>query len=232
MWTCRLTKRINFNFVTLRWQPKSCQMETFEGQKVLKKVKDKIIAFVGDSMGKQQFQSLLCMVTGGTRRLYVKHVRKEYGLVKARHAIRPSGWAYRFSETNTNILIYWFASLCCLKPINCSNHSTEYAMHLNRPPSFLQRFIPSFIVLVLNTGHLWNRGKINANSIMKWLDSQLPKHTRLNTFYRSISPRHFGGGDYNIGGNYDNENPMVIGKEVSQTELMKCLGPCQEGVRL
>ncbi|KAK4755941.1 hypothetical protein SAY87_009698 [Trapa incisa] len=246
MWACRLTKRMNFNYETLRWQPKSCQMETFEGQKFLKRMKDKTIAFVGDSLGRQQFQSLLCMVTGGIRRLDVKDVGKEYGLVKARHAIRPGGWAYRFPETNTTIIFYWSTSLCDLKPINRSNHSTEYAMHLDRPPSFLQRFIPGFDVLVLNTGHHWNRGKISANrwvmyvggkpntdrkisqiwhaknltihSIVKWLDSQLPNHPRLKTFYRSVSPRHFVGGDWNTGGSCDNENPVAIGKEVSQTE--------------
>lgn len=209
-------------------------------------MKDKTIAFVGDSLGRQQFQSLMCMVTGGVGRLDVMDVGKEYGLVKARGAIRPDGWAYRFPETNTTILYYWSASLCDLQPIDPSNSSTKYAMHLDQPPSFLQRFIPQFDVLVLNTGHHWNRGKLNANrwvmyvggkqntdrkiaeignarnltihSIVKWVDSQLPKYPRLKAFYRSISPRHFVGGDWNTGGSCDNENPMSIGKEVSQDQ--------------
>ncbi|XP_031372746.1 protein trichome birefringence-like 16 isoform X2 [Punica granatum] len=246
MWACRLTQRMNFDYETLRWQPKNCQMEEFEREKFLKRMRDKTIAFVGDSLGRQQFQSLMCMATGGQGRLDVMDVGKEYGLVKAHGAIRPDGWAYRFPETNTTILYYWSASLCDLEPINPKNHSTEYAMHLDRPPSFLQRFIPRFDVLVLNTGHHWNRGKLNANrwvmyvggkrntdrkiaeigraknltihSIVKWVDSQLPKYPRLKAFYRSISPRHFVGGDWNTGGSCDNTNPMSIGKEVSQDE--------------
>ncbi|PKI43507.1 hypothetical protein CRG98_036109 [Punica granatum] len=237
---------MNFDYETLRWQPKNCQMEEFEREKFLKRMRDKTIAFVGDSLGRQQFQSLMCMATGGQGRLDVMDVGKEYGLVKAHGAIRPDGWAYRFPETNTTILYYWSASLCDLEPINPKNHSTEYAMHLDRPPSFLQRFIPRFDVLVLNTGHHWNRGKLNANrwvmyvggkrntdrkiaeigraknltihSIVKWVDSQLPKYPRLKAFYRSISPRHFVGGDWNTGGSCDNTNPMSIGKEVSQDE--------------
>ncbi|KAG6390904.1 hypothetical protein SASPL_148649 [Salvia splendens] len=49
-------------------------------------MQDKTLAFIGDSLGRQQFQSLMCMVTVGEER--ARHV-------KARHAVRPDGWAYR-----------------------------------------------------------------------------------------------------------------------------------------
>ncbi|GFP79455.1 protein trichome birefringence-like 16 [Phtheirospermum japonicum] len=202
---------------------------------------DKTLAFVGDSLGRQQFQSLMCMVTGGEERPDVLDVGYEYGLVKARGAVRPDGWAYRFPTTNTTILYYWSASLCDLEPIDSS---TNIAMHLDRPPSFLRRFLPKFHVLVLNTGHHWNRGKLNANrwvmyvngvpntnrktldiagaknftihSIVKWVDSQLPLHPGLKAFLRSISPRHFFNGDWNTGGTCDNTTPH--GNEVMEDE--------------
>ncbi|KAL3623577.1 hypothetical protein CASFOL_032393 [Castilleja foliolosa] len=204
-------------------------------------MQDKTLAFVGDSLGRQQFQSLMCMVTGGEERPDVLNVGHEYGLVKARGAIRPDGWAYRFPTTNTTILYYWSASLCDLEPIDSS---TNIAMHLDRPPSFLRRFLPKFHVLVLNTGHHWNRGKLDANrwvmyvngspntnrktldiagaknftvhSIVKWIDSQLPLYPGLKAFLRSISPRHFFNGDWNTGGTCDNTTPR--GKEVVEDE--------------
>lgn len=244
MWACRMTQRMNFDYETLKWQPKNCQMEEFEGSKFLKRMQDKTLAFVGDSLGRQQFQSLMCMITGGKDRPDVLDVGREYGLVKAKHAVRPDGWAYRFPSTNTTVLYYWSASLCGLEPLNKTNPATEYAMHLDRPPAFLQRFIHRFDVLVLNTGHHWNRGKLNANrwvmyvggarntnkkiaeigraknltihSIVSWVNSQLPKYPRLKAFYRSISPRHFVNGDWNTGGSCNNEMPMSIGKEVLQ----------------
>ena len=37
MWACRLTQRTDFAYEKLRWQPKSCQMEEFEGSKFLRK---------------------------------------------------------------------------------------------------------------------------------------------------------------------------------------------------
>ncbi|KAK6944727.1 Trichome birefringence-like, N-terminal domain [Dillenia turbinata] len=245
MWACRLTQRTDFSYEKLRWQPKNCIMEEFEGSKFLKRMKDKTLAFIGDSLGRQQFQSLMCMVTGGIERPDVLDVGWEYGLVKARGAVRPDGWAYRFPWTNTTILYYWSASLCNIVPLDAANPATDHAMHLDQPPAFLSRYIHMFNVLVLNTGHHWNRGKLMQNrwvmhvggvqntnrkiaeigqaknftvySIVRWVDLQLPKYPGLKAFYRSISPRHFFNGDWNTGGTCDNTTPPE-GKEVLQDE--------------
>uniref|UniRef100_A0A5B6ZRH2 Uncharacterized protein n=1 Tax=Davidia involucrata TaxID=16924 RepID=A0A5B6ZRH2_DAVIN len=244
MWACRLTQRVDFAYEKLRWQPKNCEMVEFTGSKFLRRMQDKTLAIVGDSLGRQQFQSLMCMITGGKERSDVVDVGREYGLVKARGAVRPDGWAYRFPSTNTTILYYWSASLCDLEPLDITNPATNYAMHLDRPPAFLRRFLHKFDVLVLNTGHHWNRGKLQANrwimhvggmpntdrkiaaiagaknftiySIVNWVNSQLPKYPGLKAFYRSISPRHFFNGDWNTGGTCDNTTPLSGGKEVLQ----------------
>ncbi|KAL5768486.1 hypothetical protein ACOSP7_015034 [Xanthoceras sorbifolium] len=246
MWACQLMQRKDFTYEKLRWQPKDCELEEFEASKFFRRMQDKTLAFVGDSLGRQQFQSLMCMITGGEERLDVIDVGAEYGLVKPRGAIRPNGWAYRFPSTNTTILYYWSACLCDLEPLNITNPATEYAMHLDRPPAFLHQYLHKFDVLVLNTGHHWNRGKLKGNrwvmhvggvpnrnrkiaeiggaknftihSIVSWVNSQLPRHPQLKAFYRSISPRHFVNGDWNTGGSCDNTTPMSIGKEVLQDE--------------
>ncbi|KAJ0885890.1 putative PMR5 domain, PC-Esterase [Helianthus annuus] len=238
MWACRLTQRTDFEYEKLRWQPKDCQTDDISGPKFLKRMQDKTLAFIGDSLGRQQFQSLMCMITGGEERQDVQDVGKEYGLVKARGSVRPDGWAYRFLVTNTTILYYWSASLCNLEPIDPRNKTTYIAMHLDRPPAFLQRYINRFHVVVLNTGHHWNRGKLNANrwvmyvggkpntdrkiadiasaknltvhSIVKWVNGELRKYPGLKAFYRSISPRHFFNGDWNSGGTCDSSTPGAL----------------------
>ncbi|CAI9100752.1 OLC1v1037916C1 [Oldenlandia corymbosa var. corymbosa] len=246
MWACRLTQRTDFEYEKLRWQPKDCELDQFTGEKFLRRMSNKTLAFVGDSLGRQQFQSMMCMISGGKEMPDVLDVGSEFGLVKASGATRPDGWAYRFSRTNTTILYYWSASLCDLEPLDISNPATDVAMHLDRPPAFLRRFLHRFDVLVLNTGHHWNRGKLNANrwimyvggapntdrriaaingaknltvhSIIGWVNSELPKYPGLKAFYRTISPRHFFNGEWNTGGTCDNTSPLATGKEVTQEE--------------
>lgn len=37
MWACRLTQRTDFAYEKIRWQPKDCQVEEFEGSKFLRR---------------------------------------------------------------------------------------------------------------------------------------------------------------------------------------------------
>ncbi|KAK0603576.1 hypothetical protein LWI29_006434 [Acer saccharum] len=93
--------------------------QTMEGQTPLPRsiyvaffrMQDKTIAFIGDSLGRQQFQSLMCMATGGEVSPEVEDIGREYDLVKHRGSIRPDGWVYRFPKTNTTILYYWSSTL-------------------------------------------------------------------------------------------------------------------------
>uniref|UniRef100_A0A7C9DPU8 Trichome birefringence-like C-terminal domain-containing protein n=1 Tax=Opuntia streptacantha TaxID=393608 RepID=A0A7C9DPU8_OPUST len=215
-------------------------MPEFERSSVLKRMQNKTIAFVGDSIGRQQFHSFMCMLTGGEESPEVEDVGHEYGL-------RPKYSAFRFPQTNTTILYYWSSCLCDLVPLNSSDPKAGVAMHLDRPPAFLRDNIDKFDVLVLNTGHHWNRGKVNLNrwvmhlggkpnqnktlfnignakdftifNIVRWVDSRLKSHPRgLKAFFTTLSPRHFFGGEWNTGGSCENTTPLAHGREVKQDE--------------
>ncbi|KAD4386120.1 hypothetical protein E3N88_26289 [Mikania micrantha] len=164
----------------------------------------------------------MCMVTGGEEMPDVEDVGKEYGLVKAHGSSRPYGWAFCFTITNTTILYYWSASLCEIEPVDPTSETTDYAMHLDRPPAFLKHFLDIIDVLVLNTGHYWNRGKLNANRWVMYVGGKPNTNRRivdiggLKVFLRSISPRHFFNGEWNTGGTCDNTTPGSL--EVVQDE--------------
>ncbi|KAF3536603.1 hypothetical protein F2Q69_00025408 [Brassica cretica] len=234
MWACRVMDRPDFSFEGYRWQPRGCNMPQFDRFTFLTRMQNKTIAFIGDSLGRQQFQSLMCMAIGGEDSPEVQNVGWEYGLVKPKGAPRPDGWAYRFPTTNTTILYYWSASLSDLVPTNNTDPPRLTAMHLDRPPAFMRTYLHRFDVLVLNTGHHWNKSKIEGNhwvmhvkgtrvkgeffkdighakaftirSVVKWLDAQLPLHPRLKAFFRTISPRHFR--------NCNNTVPLSRGSEM------------------
>ncbi|KAL5678276.1 hypothetical protein ACJX0J_014407, partial [Zea mays] len=115
-----LTQRKDFTYEKFRWQPEACEMPEFEASQFLRRMQDKAIAYVGDSLGRQMFQSMM-------------YVGAEYGFVFAPGAKRPDGWPYRFPSTNTTILYHWSSTLCDLEPLNPSDRVTKQPLHAPRP---------------------------------------------------------------------------------------------------
>ncbi|TKY72883.1 trichome birefringence 16 [Spatholobus suberectus] len=59
---------------------------------------------------------------------------------------------------------------------------------------------------------------LTVHSVVSWLNSQLPEYPGLKVFFRTISPRHFVGGDWNTGGSCNSTTPMSVGKEILEEE--------------
>lgn len=185
------------------------------------------MAFVGDSLGRQQLMSLMCMITGGKNETLIHDVGSEYGFFTPHGQRRPTGIAYRFPEANVTLIFVWSSTLANVEVLN----STHNALHLDRPVQFLLDSIDQVDVVVVNSGHHWNRGKMVENkfnfyydgarirdkdplflvsnaynqtvhAVVQWLSRRIAG-TRKQAFYRTLSPRHFRNGDWNTGGTCD-----------------------------
>ncbi|XVE53967.1 hypothetical protein DITRI_Ditri03aG0044800 [Diplodiscus trichospermus] len=89
----------------------------------------------------------MCVITAGKDSSEVLDVGKEYGL-----AIPPAASDFQ--------------------PLKVNDPHIKYAMHFDRPLAFLHQFLRKIDVLVLNTGHHWNREKLRTNkwgSCMLWV---------------------------------------------------------------
>ncbi|CAI7886639.1 unnamed protein product, partial [Closterium sp. NIES-54] len=165
-------------------------------------MRNKSIAFVGDSLGQQQFQSLLCMLSpnGPPKNMSdpsspVQDVGTDYGFFQLPEDRRPTGLAYRFLASNTTVIFRWTPYLCRIKPFK-GDWKLGRAMHLDRPDTFLRKFLKELDVVVLSTGHHWNEDEMREKGLFFFLNgSQAPPvesrpmvvSLALRTAIRSVS---------------------------------------------
>ncbi|KAG6417992.1 hypothetical protein SASPL_120190 [Salvia splendens] len=57
--------RPDSDYLKYRWQPLNCQIPRFNAVEFLTRLRGKSVMFVGDSLGRNQWQSLVCMISSG-----------------------------------------------------------------------------------------------------------------------------------------------------------------------
>ncbi|CAI5466608.1 unnamed protein product [Closterium sp. Yama58-4] len=164
----------------LRWQPNGCNVTRFSADGFFSRMQNKSIAFVGDSLGQEPFQSLLCMLApeGPPKNMSdpaspIQDARKDYGLLPTPQDSHRPDRAYRFVKSNTTVIFRWSTTLCEVEPLNKGNGSQDKALHLDRPDTFLRDNLNKLDVVVLNTGHHWDRVEMNQNGLKFYLNGTM-----------------------------------------------------------
>ncbi|KAL0897328.1 hypothetical protein Bca101_081289 [Brassica carinata] len=60
---CQTYGRPDSDYLKFRWKPFNCDVPRFNGVKFLQEMRNKTIMFVGDSLGRNQWESLMCMIS-------------------------------------------------------------------------------------------------------------------------------------------------------------------------
>nr|XP_009418065.1 PREDICTED: protein trichome birefringence-like 11 [Musa acuminata subsp. malaccensis] len=60
---CSENGRPDRMYTKWRWQPAGCDLPRFDAKKMLEKLRNRRLVFVGDSIGRNQWESLLCMLS-------------------------------------------------------------------------------------------------------------------------------------------------------------------------
>ncbi|KAF6170963.1 hypothetical protein GIB67_014780 [Kingdonia uniflora] len=76
---CEANGRLDRDYVKWRWQPHDCIIPRFNAVKMLELIRGKRLVFVGDSINRNQWESMLCLLRGAVKdpkRVYETHGRR------------------------------------------------------------------------------------------------------------------------------------------------------------
>uniref|UniRef100_A0A2N9IT20 Uncharacterized protein n=1 Tax=Fagus sylvatica TaxID=28930 RepID=A0A2N9IT20_FAGSY len=197
------------------------------GRDMLKLLRGKRLVFVGDSLNRNMWESLVCILRNSVEdqsRVFEASGRIEF---------RTEGsYSFIFKDYNCSVEFFRSPFLVQEWEMPDTNGSKKETLRLDVIERSSDRY-KSADVLIFNTGHWWTHdktsrgkdyyqegnhtyGEMNVKEAFRkalttwarWVDTNIdPKKTLV--FFRGYSPNHFRGGRWNSGGQCDNETKPI-----------------------
>ncbi|XP_075491426.1 protein trichome birefringence-like 5 [Primulina tabacum] len=223
---CQSNGRLDSEYLKWRWKPDGCDLPRFNAIDFLVRMNGRRLMLVGDSMNRNQFESLLCLLRDGLpdkNKMYEVH---GYKITKGR------GY-YIFKFEDYNCTVEFVRSHFLVREgirVNGQGNSNP-TLSIDRIDKTAKRWKRADI-LVFNTGHWWTHGKTSRGknyykegdyvyprfdavkayrraieTWAKWIKENVSQKKLV--FYRGYSSAHFRGGDWDSGGTCNGETEPV-----------------------
>ncbi|XP_042462507.1 protein trichome birefringence-like [Zingiber officinale] len=211
----------------LRWQPTGCNIPRLNGTDMLERLRGKRLVFVGDSLNRNMWESLVCVLRNSIKD------RSKVFEASGRHEFRTEGsYSFVFKDFNCSVEFFRSPFLVQEWEMPISNGTKKETLRLDIIERSSSRYKDADVI-VFNTGHWWTHEKtakgkdyyqegdhiyteLNVveafhkalNTWAKWVDANVnPKKSLV--FFRGYSSSHFRGGQWNSGGQCDKETEPI-----------------------
>lgn len=219
---CMKYGRPDSDFMKWRWKPDGCDLPLFNPFQFLDIVRGKSLAFVGDSVGRNQMQSMICLLS-----------RVEYP-----YDVSPTTdehfKRWKYESYNFTMSYFWspFLVRSGERDADGPTHTGLFNLYLDEFDESWTTQINEFDYLIINAGHWFTRTAVyyENSRVVGCRYCQLPNITDLPhaygyrrafrtalralqsfdgvTLMRTFSPSHFEGGPWNAGGDCVRRRPF------------------------
>ncbi|KAL8128800.1 hypothetical protein V2J09_017955 [Rumex salicifolius] len=239
---CQGNGRPDSGYLRWRWKPDGCQLPRFNATDFLERLRSKRLMFVGDSVNRNQFESMLCLLREGLAdksRMYEIHGFK---ITKGR-----GFYVFKFVDYNCTVEFIRSHFLVREGVRKNAQGNSNPTLSIDQIDKSAKKW-KQIDILVFNTGHWWTHGKTSKGKNYfregdqvygqldaveayrrafktwgRWIDKNVNPKKQL-VFYRGYSSAHFRGGDWYSGGTCRGESEPIgseSGRDIVESYPLK-----------
>ncbi|TVU28334.1 hypothetical protein EJB05_19849, partial [Eragrostis curvula] len=229
---CMKYGKPSLEYMRWRWRPEGCDLPRFDAARFLEAMRGKSVAFVGDSLARNHFKSLLCLLSQKAQPVEVASPAPE---------IDPTGRAvrrdFRYGNHDFTACLFWSPFLV---KANLTNETLgQWDIHLDTPDSRWAAHVADFDYIVLSDtnwflrravfhegGRVVGRNAAAGDGALRNL-TEIPAHRAVRAAFRTalgaiaasegfrgkvvlrtVTPAHFENGEWNTGGDCVRTRPF------------------------